>query len=91
MEKWQGMWADLIADFKHLRDRPPDDPAVQQLAARMYTLVERFTGGDPEARAGIERVQAQRERIPAAYRVHDDDLHHFMQQAFTIYCEKRDS
>jgi hypothetical protein len=97
LEEAQRAWQDLFAAFERHRGQPPDSPDVQALAGQMNALIESFTGGDPEAEAGLERFarDAEMGNLPpelAAYAPYggaDEDLHRFMQQALTTYRERR--
>lgn len=78
-------WRTLMDDFQRLRHLPPDDAQVQALAARMHTLIQAFTGGDHDIRAGMEAMYADFDAIPPQYRMGDRKLYEFIAQAFRIY------
>ena len=58
-------WTELIAECRTVVGEDPMSPKVQALAARWMTLVEAFTGGDPEITEGVKRVWADRQNWPA--------------------------
>ncbi|MCA1582720.1 MAG: MerR family transcriptional regulator [Acidobacteria bacterium] len=60
-------WADLFHDVEASLDRDPGSPEAQALLGRWQELIESFTGGDSEVRAGIGKAWADRENwSPAA-------------------------
>lgn len=95
MAQVQGQWADIYAAFERLRHLPPASDAVQAVAADMHRLIELFTGGDPDARAGLQQFteEAAIGELPPGYDAPDpfagvdDDLRRFMQTAYSIYEE----
>ncbi len=88
-ERAQAAWQAIFDAFGRHRHEAPDSPAVQAIAAQMNDLLEGFTGGDPEAWTGLERVYADKEKMPAAYRpVLDDEAGQLMQAALKIYKER---
>lgn len=96
MEQAQRDWQAVYAGFAALGDADPAGPEAQALAEKMHTLIEAFTGGDPEAEAGMRRfnADAQAGTLPddysgtSPYPV-DATLHHLMQTAYSIYRDKR--
>jgi hypothetical protein len=82
-------WQELIDQFDELRHWPPDSEPVQKLAATMAGYLDMFTAGDAETAAGLERMWATDDAVPASYRLADADLDRFMAEALTIYRQKR--
>lgn len=98
LEQAQRDWEDVYRRFRELHSvYPPDAPAVQLVAAKMHRLLDAFTGGDPEAADGLRRLNrdALADELPPGYagptpfQGVSDDLRQFMQDALTIYREKR--
>lgn len=54
-------WTDLFRDVEASLDRDPGSPEAQALLRRWQELIESFTGGDPEIRAGVGKAWADRE------------------------------
>jgi DNA-binding transcriptional MerR regulator len=89
-EQGAGAWQELYAAFRAHQHLPPEDPAVQQLAARMHELGALFTGGDPAIEAGLAEMYRDVSQIPATYRADSDQaLQDFMQHALAIYREQQ--
>lgn len=89
-EQGANAWQELYAAFRNHRHLPPNDPAVQRLAARMHELGALFTGGDPAIEAGLAEMYRDVAQIPAAYRPDSDQaLQDFMQHALTIHREQQ--
>jgi DNA-binding transcriptional MerR regulator len=61
-------WTALVADVTAALDEDPAGPAAQALAARWRTLVEGFTGGDPEMQKGLNKMWADKANWPAQER-----------------------
>jgi DNA-binding transcriptional MerR regulator len=63
-------WNTLLADVKAAVDagEPVSGPRAQALAARWRTLVESFTGGDPEVQKGLNRMWTDQQHWPADLR-----------------------
>jgi MerR family transcriptional regulator, thiopeptide resistance regulator len=61
-------WNDLVADVDAALGEDPASPKAQALAARWRTLVEGFTGGDPEVQKGLNTMWADKENWPAQER-----------------------
>jgi MerR family transcriptional regulator, thiopeptide resistance regulator len=57
-------WTTLLADVEAALGEDPASPRAQALAARWRTLVEGFTGGDPEIQNGLNRMWADKENWP---------------------------
>ncbi|MBI1296416.1 MerR family transcriptional regulator [bacterium] len=93
LEQVQREWESVFAGFAEHRHEAPDSPSLQVLAARMDTLLEAFTGGNPEIESGLRRFvdDAQRGEIPTdmqpynPYAKVDDDLRQLMQDALNLY------
>jgi MerR family transcriptional regulator, thiopeptide resistance regulator len=58
-------WTALLADVEAALGEPATSPKAQALAARWRTLVEGFTGGDPEVQKGLNRMWADKANWPA--------------------------
>ena len=82
-------WQELVDQFDELRHWPPDSEPVQKLAATMAGYLDMFTAGDAETAAGLERMWATGQAVPASYRLADAELERLMAEALTIYREKR--
>src|SRR5262249_32713375 len=63
-------WNALLADVSAALDEhePPTSPRARALAARWRTLVEGFTGGDPEVQKGLNRMWSDQQNWPADLR-----------------------
>jgi DNA-binding transcriptional MerR regulator len=61
-------WTALVADVEAALGEDPAGPKAQALAARWRTLVEGFTGGDPEIQKGLNKMWADKQHWPAAER-----------------------
>jgi len=59
---WTTLYADVAAAMQEGED--PGGPRAQALAARWRTLVEGFTGGDPEVQKGLNRMWADQANWP---------------------------
>jgi DNA-binding transcriptional MerR regulator len=58
-------WTALVADVTAALGEDPAGPNAQALAARWRTLLEGFTGGDPEVQKGLNKMWADKENWPA--------------------------
>ncbi|MDZ4766411.1 MAG: MerR family transcriptional regulator [Chloroflexota bacterium] len=75
-------WEAVYADFAALRHLPPNDPAVQDVAARMHTLIALFTENKPEIEASLAAAYRDGD-TPATYRMTDDpSLEDSVRQAY---------
>jgi DNA-binding transcriptional MerR regulator len=63
-ERVTKQWNELIADVEAALDGDPASANAQALAARWRTLVEEFTGGDPEIQKGLNTMWADQENWP---------------------------
>jgi DNA-binding transcriptional MerR regulator len=61
-------WTALVADVTAALGEDPAGPRAQALAARWRTLVEGFTGGDPDVQRGLNQMWADKENWPAENR-----------------------
>lgn len=61
-------WTALYADIEAALADDPAGPAGRALAARWRTLVNGFSGGDPEIQAGLNRMWADQANWPAGLR-----------------------
>ncbi|MCA9966060.1 MAG: MerR family transcriptional regulator [Anaerolineales bacterium] len=86
-------WRKLHDSFATVRHLPPDDPAVQQLAAQMDDLIASFTGGDVAVEASLRHLHedAENGRLPPEQMPYtpfagvDVEQQQFTQQALAIY------
>jgi DNA-binding transcriptional MerR regulator len=58
-------WNSLLADVEAALAEPVTSPRAQALAGRWRTLVEGFTGGDPEVQKGLNKMWADKANWPA--------------------------
>jgi DNA-binding transcriptional MerR regulator len=58
-------WTALVADVEAALGEDPAGPKAQALAVRWRTLVEGFTGGDPEVQKGLNKMWAEKANWPA--------------------------
>lgn len=58
-------WATLVADVTAALGEDPAGSTAQALAARWRSLIESFTGGDPEIQRGLNKMWADKEHWPA--------------------------
>ncbi len=58
-------WTALVADVEAALGEDPAGAIAQALAARWRTLVEGFTGGDPEVQKGLNKMWADKANWPA--------------------------
>lgn len=84
----QRAWAELIAEFKAKCGTPPDDPAVQALAARAAALIESFTGGDPALLGALNRMVREDPQRVRELHGYDAETQQLIQAALTIYHER---
>jgi hypothetical protein len=63
-------WTELVADVTAAVDanEPVTGPRARALAGRWRTLVEGFTGGDPQIQQGLNRMWADKANWPAQER-----------------------
>lgn len=61
-------WAELFADVEAALGDDPASPRAQALAVRWRTLVEGFTGGNPEVQKGLNRMYADQDNWPEPQR-----------------------
>ncbi len=59
-------WTELFADVEASLDEDPAGEKAQALAARWQSLVEGFTGRDPQITAGVANMWADRGNWPAS-------------------------
>ena len=59
-------WAELFRDVEAALDEDPASEKAQALAARWKSLIEQFTGGDPEIVKGLRNLYADRPNWPGA-------------------------
>jgi DNA-binding transcriptional MerR regulator len=57
-------WTALVADVEAALGEDPASAKAQALAARWRTLIEGFTGGDPEVQKGLNKMWADKENWP---------------------------
>jgi MerR family transcriptional regulator, thiopeptide resistance regulator len=61
-------WADLMADVEAALGEDPAGEKAQALVARWRTLVQGFTGGDPEVSAGLRKLYADQTNWPSEFK-----------------------
>ena len=61
-------WTELVGDVEAALGDDPAGPTAQALAARWRTLVEGFTGGDPEIQKGLNAMWHDNANWPAEER-----------------------
>ena len=61
-------WTELVADVEAALGEDPAGPTAQALAARWRTLVEGFTGGDPEIQQGLNKMWGDNQNWPTKER-----------------------
>lgn len=66
-ERVSQQWADLFRDVEAALGEDPAGEKAQALAARWLTLVEGFTGGDPDLTAGVSNLYADRQDWPVHF------------------------
>ena len=74
-------WTELYADVEACMGEDPAGPQAQALAARWKSLVEQFTGGDPEIQQGVNAMWADSARWPKqseATRFAKPEVHEYM-------------
>lgn len=84
MERSQRDWAALIAEVNEAAREgvAPESGRAQGLAARWQTLVEAFTGGDPEVEAGLRKLYSDDANWPAPFqKPYGDDAGAFIAAA----------
>jgi DNA-binding transcriptional MerR regulator len=89
IERGQQLWAEVIAGFAARAQLPPEDPEVQELAARMVSLVEGFTRGNKEIENNLRRMYSNIENLPQRQRPFSPELHAYMMRAVDIYQQRR--
>jgi hypothetical protein len=57
-------WQELIGDVERAVSDEPAEEKTQSLAARWKTLVEGFTGGDPDITASVGCIWQDRDNWP---------------------------
>ena len=79
-------WTELVADVTAALGDDPAGPKAQALAARWRTLVEGFSGGDPEVQKGLNKMWSDKENWPAQERERfhiDPRVQEFITRAMT--------
>lgn len=84
-------WQTLIEQFEEIQHLPVDSAPVQALAETMDEYIRLFSAGDSETEDGVAKVWQNREQIPKNYQMGNADLMRFMNQAMTIYRQRRDA
>jgi MerR family transcriptional regulator, thiopeptide resistance regulator len=88
-EQVSKQWTELFRDVEAALNEDPGSPKAQALAARWKTLVEGFTGGDPEVTKGLAAVWKDRANLPASTQQQmkpysNPKVHEFIQKAFAV-------
>ena len=81
-------WTELYADVEACLGEDPASPRAQALAGRWKSLVEQFTGGDPEIQKGVNAMWADSANWPKndeAARFVRPELHDYMVKVFRAY------
>lgn len=76
----------LIEEIEHL---PADSEPVQELAATMHDYISLFSAGDTGTEQGIANVWKNQNDVPEEYQMGNPDLMRSMNQALTIYRNRR--
>lgn len=63
-ERVSKQWTELFRDVEAALGEDPAGPTAQALALRWKTLVEGFTGGDPDLTQGVAKVWAAHDQWP---------------------------
>jgi len=84
-DRFQQQWEKLYADFAAVQHLPPSAPEVQLLAATMQSYLDVFIAGDPKVAEGMQRMAESRDEMPTHFRLGDEALQSFMQDALSIY------
>ena len=90
-EQFADDWRTLIEQFKEVRHLALNDDAVQDLAKTMHTYISAFSAGDIDAEKGIATVWQNRQQMPSDYKMADDDLMRFIQQAYDVYRKNKET
>ena len=90
-EKFADDWQTLIEQFEEIQHLPVDSPPVQALAKTMDDYIRVFSAGDSETEDGIAKVWKNHKQMPQEYQMVNPDLMRFMNQAMTIYRQKRNT
>lgn len=82
----QRAWQQIYDDLRTNSDKLPDHPDVQAIAARMQTMIDRFTQGNQGIIDSLRRAYTDMNKLPAEQRpVADTALWDFSQRALEIY------
>ena len=86
IEQSQRDWAELIAAVQREREAgtDPGDARMQELAERWQSLIDSFTGGDPEIFKSLQRMYQDRGPETASGGMVDPEAMSYMQQAIEI-------
>jgi DNA-binding transcriptional MerR regulator len=80
-------WTELLSDVEAALGEDPGSAKAQALASRWRTLVEGFTGGDPEVQKGLNKMWADKDNWPAdlrgTYQIRED-VQEFITKAMRI-------
>ena len=90
IEQSQRDWADLIAEVQREREAgtDPGDARMQELAGRWQSLIDAFTGGDPEIFQSLQRMYQEQGPEKASRGMVDPEAITYMQQALEIRATK---
>lgn len=67
-ERVSKQWMELIAEVEASLDEDPAGDKAQALATRWKTLVEGFTGGDPDMTQGLKKLYSDQANWPASFK-----------------------
>lgn len=87
-ERVSAAWAAVYAEVKQLADADADPagPQAQALAARYQGLIDQFTDGNVGIAAGLQRMYAEPEKMPADTRwVTDEKSTNFISAMLAAY------
>jgi MerR family transcriptional regulator, thiopeptide resistance regulator len=85
IEQAQRDWPVLIKEVEGSLGEDPASPKVQALAARWRKLIERFTGGNREVQAGLNKLYADQANWPSTMKKpYSDEVGAFMCQAMAV-------
>ena len=82
-------WTELFRDVEASLNDDPASPKAQALAARWKTLVEGFTGGDPEVQKGLNKLWQDKSNLPSSIQAQmkpygNPKVWEFIQKAFAV-------
>jgi hypothetical protein len=90
IEQSQRDWAELIAEVQREREAgtDPGGARMQELAGRWQSLIDAFTGRDPEIFKSLQRMYQEQGPEKASRGMVDPEAMSYMQQALEIRASK---